>query len=425
MNKRIGIFLSLLTLATPKLLPAAEGLTLAQCFKLAQNQSESLKIQMEEINKSSARGRAALGGAMPDVRWKFDNTWNDPSGVKALEAQGFTGFVEKEQTESKFTLEQPLFSGLREWTAWSGAKRERLKNELLLERASLDLYEDVSEIFYSILDGESNRGNTKAALILAENRVRELKGFSRLGKARKSEVFTAEAHAAALKADLVQIESMIKSFREELSYLAGQDLTNSPLLEDGGNISEPMPLSEALTKAQNRSDLKAQKEDMAVQKLRVRYERGFFWPSIDVFGNYYTQRSTFLDEIDWDIVLSVDMPLFQGGSVRARVREAQAGYRQAQLKLSEMERHVQYSVRKIHSDLLSALQQTRSLEEATLAAQKSYDALQDEYKLGLVTNLDVLQAMDFLLAQKRARDTARLKSKHLFVSLDIAMETLP
>ena len=106
----------------------------------------------------------------------------------------------------------------------------------------------------------------------------------------------------------------------------------------------------------------------------------------------------------------------------AKVREAVSAYRQAALTLKALERNVTHLIRKIHGELLGAIQETRSLEEAAQAAQESYDALREEYKLGLATNLEVLQALDLLQSQQSARDAARLKAKRLFIQLKVAAE---
>src|SRR5687767_4628543 len=78
------------------------SVTLLQCYDWAKERSENLKIRREDIAQSDARARAALGGALPRLDWELTDTWQDPSGVDELEKKGFSGFVEKEQVESKF-----------------------------------------------------------------------------------------------------------------------------------------------------------------------------------------------------------------------------------------------------------------------------------------------------------------------------------
>lgn len=397
-------------------------ITLTQCYHWAAAQNEELKIRERDIEQSKARARGALGSALPDLRWSLTNTWQDPNGVDKLESQGFSGFVEKEQTESRFSLEQSLFSGFREFSAMSGFKKEVARDRLLLQRASLELFEQTAQAFYEVLNEETSLANTNAAYQLAADRIKELQDFIRLGKARDSEIFTAKAYAAGLKAKMDQTRARINSAREELSYLTGQNLS-VPSLDDGILSSAPVSgLDDALIRSENRSDLKAQESEVEAMKLRVRYEKGFYWPTASVTGNYYTQRATFLDEIDWDVVLSVELPLYQGGTVSANVREARAAYRQALLTLEKMKRYIRYYVRKTHGQLTAAIQESQSLTEAVHAAEESYNSLRKEYRLGLVTNLDVIQALDFLQEQKTALDEARYNVKRLFIQLHVATE---
>ncbi len=156
----------------------------------------------------------------------------------------------------------------------------------------------------------------------------------------------------------------------------------------------------------------------------MRYERGDYWPSVDVDGNYYTKRATFLKDLDWDVMLSVDFPLFRGGITSSLVNEAKSAYRQSLLEVQSQERYVDYQVRRLYDELVLMDQQVQALADAADAAEKSYRTLLKEYKLGLVTNLDVLQTLDFFLTQQHAHDVARISAKRLYIQLQVATETL-
>lgn len=401
------------------------SVTLRQCYEWAQLQSETLQIRKENIEQARARGRQALGTALPDVRWKMTDTWQDPNGVEKLEAKGFSGFVEKEQVESRFTAQQTLFSGLRDFSAVRGAKHQTERDRLLFEKAERELFNMMATAFYTVVGFETDRTNTANALALADDRVKELRGFLKLGKSRDSEVFTAQAHAAALRGELDRILGEIFAARQELSFLTGHDLSQTPLFDE-----EPVPavapaLDAAVAKAKDRTDLRAQREEVEAQRLTVSYQRGYYWPHVDITGNYYTERATFLKDIDWDVILDIDVPIFQGGQTAAAVREAASIYRQSKFMLQLMERRVAFDVRKLHGQLEAAIQEVQSSEEAAKSARRSYDALLKESRYGLVTNLDVLQALDFLQEQEDARDGSRLKAKRLLIALKVATEELP
>jgi outer membrane protein TolC len=420
-----AFFLAVSLAALPAFAADVSTVTLRQCYGLAHARSEELKSREEEIIQSHERARSALSGALPRLNWEFVDTWQDPEGVRRLDAQGFSGFIAKEQGESRFALRQTLFSGLKEYNALRGFKKEEARDAWRLKRFERELYETTASAYYAVVGSELERDNTAESLAAALDRVKDLRGFLKLGKARESELFTAQAHAAALKAALRRSESRVSSARSELSYLTGVDLSRAGLVDELPDEPEAGSLADALELSRSRSDVKAQREDAAAQEMRVNYEKGAYWPSLDVLGRYYTGRATFMKEIKWDVGLSLDVPLFQGGRVSADARRAESAYRQSRLMLEAVERRAAYMVSRIHGELVSAVSELRAQEEAALAAGKSYDALRGEYRLGLVTNLDVLQALDLLQSQRAERNAARLQAKRLAISLGVATERLP
>ena len=384
---------------------------LEQCRAWAHERSEQLKVARETLVQAEERKREAFGGILPKVAFDLNDVWQDPTGVDKLAAQGFGGFVSKNQRDSKFSLKQPLFSGLREWSAFQGFRRDQAKAEFLLARSSEELDGSVASAFYSVVTAESDRDNAVSGLKLAEDRVKELKGFLDLGKARDSELFTAQAHASALRAGLRGLEARIVLARSDLSFITGQDLSAASLSDAAAQPAAAEPLAAALQRAVARPDLRAQREDLAGRRLQVRFEKGAHWPSIDATGTYYTERPVYLKEIHWDVALALHLPIFEGGQASSRVRAAESAERQSAFVLQEMERRVAESVRNAHAQLSAAIEQASALADAAADAEKSYRSLQEEYRLGLTTNLEVLQAMDLLEAQRSARDAARLSAK--------------
>ncbi len=422
-EKTLPMFIAALLLGAAA--SAQDPVSLRRAYDWAVDRDEALKSQRKDIDQSQAQARAAIGGALPQLDWNWTDTYQDPSGVDKLVRQGLGDFVQKNQVESKISLKQPLFSGLREWSAWSGFLRETSRDEALYRRGARLLFQRTADAYYDVLGHEADRANAAAALALSRDRLRELRGFLRLGKSRPSEVFTAEARVASFEGQLEHINGQIAASRQDLSLVTGQDLTDAPLDDDPSVLPSTGPLEAELSALHDRSDLRAQRDEVEAQRLRVRYERGGRWPTADVTGTYYFQRPAFMSDLTWDVMLELKMPLFHGGSIDAAIKQAKAARDQAQLSLEEKERAAAHDVRTLHDQLAAALRESRALDAAAQAAQKSYDALQGEYRLGLVTNLEVLEALDFLQAQKNARDAARINAKRLDVKLGVAVERLP
>lgn len=424
MTRTAGYLFALLSIALSlsagEPLSMSASLDLKHCYDLAVQQSEPLKIQREEILRSQAQARAALGGAFPHVNWKWSDLRQDGSG---LDGDGLGSLLEKNQVESKFSLQQPLFTGLKEFSAYAGFKRQEARDAWRLRQAELQLYDEVARAYFDVVALESALANNSTSVSLSQDRLTELKSFYRLGKSRESEIFSAESQLAALKAIQVRLHGQIRVARESLSFLVGQDL--GATLLTNGTVQTPEPVTVYLTQSARRPDLEASRQEVLAQTLRVRYEKGSYWPIANLSGNYYTQRPRFYDPIQWDLMLNVDVPLFQGGTVKARVSDARSGLQQAQLSLDYLERQIQSDVKKAYEAWTASLEETRSLEEATLAAKKSYDAQRREYRLGLVTNLEVLNAMNLMQIAQRAWDDAGIESQRRYVALVVATGALP
>lgn len=393
---------------------------LNQCYEWSLQQNEPLKQQQEEIERSQAKARAALGGAFPHLSWDWRGTRQDNSGV----ADSFGGMLDKSQVESRMYLEQPLFNGLREFSAWSGFKKQQARDQWNLRQSQLTLFNQVAQAYLDVVSLETALANNATTEALDQERVSELNAFYRLGKSRQGEIFSAESQLAAVKAIGVRLRGQIRVARETLSFLVGQNLGAVSLAPTAFESTHSI-VDAFLAQAARRPDVEAQRQEVAGQELRVRYEKGSYWPSLNFSGNYYTQRPTLFEPVNWDMALNLSVPLFQGGSVAARVRDAQSGLIQAQLSLSYLERQIQSDVKKAHAAWTAALDESDALQQAYFAAKKSYDAQKREYRLGLVTNLEVINATNLMQTAKRAWDDAAVDVQRRYVALVVATGALP
>lgn len=401
--------------------------TLSQCQAWALQNSESRRISRESISQSESRARAALGGILPTVQWTWDRTWQDTSGLPVFnDPSGFSNsFALKRQDVSKFTVDQALFGGFREFTARAGFLKERDRDALRLDHQSLEIFKSVMASFYDVRATETLRDNVAEALALADRRTAELKSRYRLGKARESEIFSAEAQAASLRAQWIHLGGQTRWSRENLSYVTGRDIASAPLADDETLSDRPAPLETFTGQLDRRPDVQAQQKDVEGRRLRVRYEKARHWPTLNFNGNYYTDRPAFYDAIDWDAKLTLAAPIYQGGTVAARTAEAVSELRQSEDELARLRRWAQTDVAQRHALWSAALDEVDAHRQAFEAADKSFRRHEEEYRLGLVTNLDVLQALNDRLAMKKAWDDARLNARRAYWDLRAAVGSLP
>jgi outer membrane protein TolC len=170
------------------------------------------------------------------------------------------------------------------------------------------------------------------------------------------------------------------------------------------------------------------REAVARQESRrqyIRSARGIYAPTLDVGGNYYLKRVGASEPVDWDVLFTLDAPFFTGGKTRSLVDLAKSEERSAALQVSQARREAEGEIRERHRNLLSLLSQVEKLKRSADLAEKNYIAQRNDYRLGLVNNLDVLAALNTWQETQLALDTARLAAKNVALRLELAAGNTP
>jgi outer membrane protein TolC len=286
----------------------------------------------------------------------------------------------------------------------------------------------VTIAYYTVLDTEQEQEALRSIRETVLKRVEELQERVRLGKSRESEILSTEAALAALDAEVERISGLIKTSREMLAFLTGvpaDDLLHKRLIDEFAVPSSAGPLETHLASLNSRPDLNASEEAVRIGRGRVSYEKGGRLPTVDLEANYYPYRVGFLSDIDWDLLLTFNLPIFQGGATRGKIREAQALLKQSELSKQEAFRRAEREVRNAYEDLGTARKREAILRRAESKAEENFKVQTEEYRLGLVNNLDVLQTLrDWRERQREAR-LAHFQTKLAYARLIVATGHLP
>jgi outer membrane protein TolC len=425
---RMSVGLLLVWAAAPARAEQASSgtvLTLEDCYRLALNRSETLAIRAERLLQMEQLYRQAFGAILPDIDFNYTETYQDTDGVDSS-AGGVGGTLTRsERPEAKISAHQPLFAGLREWSASKSVRADSRRDALLMERAKKLLFQQTAAAFYLVVQNETDLRNVQTSLRLTEDRVKELKGRIQLGKSRSTEIFSVESQLAALRAQQEQVQADLDLARENLSFLTGVEVSSGSIADRMGEIAEVQPVDAFLARSPARTDVKAAMETVESSRMKVRAARGAFLPVVALDGNYYLKRVGFQEPIDWDVVLSLKQPLFRGGALWTENRRMESVLREARKDLERVQREAESEIRRNYLTLRSALSQTRSLEESYRKAEASYQSMVKEYRLGLVNNLEVLQATNQMQDAKRSWDRAAVKSKLAYLQLKVSTEDMP
>lgn len=412
----VGLLLtSLPTLAVDASVPA---LTLDDYFAAALRRSEVVATQTELIHQAEERAKQASSALLPTVNGVASYTWQEP--LPAGSAITSSTLLER-QPLARLTATQPLFRGFREFAALRQTRAlVGAQNDDYLQARVL-LFKDVVQNFYSVLSSEQDISNLDEEIRQNQVLEKDIQDRVRIGRSRASELLNVQSTISTLRAQREQLQGQLAVAREALAFLSGLDATTA--LRDSEVIPQQLePVSEYLARADLRPDVQAGKKRLTAGQENVAVARGAHLPSLDLNGNYYLDRPGILKDVTWDVQLALSVPIFSGGSLQSKVREAQSQSTQAELGLEQVRRQAQQEIRSLHQSVLFDRSQLEALEKATEIAKKNYAAQKRDYRLGLVTNLDVIQSLTAYLENQRAADRVRFVTKLDYLKLQAATQ---
>jgi outer membrane protein TolC len=250
------------------------------------------------------------------------------------------------------------------------------------------------------------------------SRVNELRSRQRLGRSKPSEVVTVKAQLYNVESSIELAKSREVTARQLLEFLVGQPV---------GELSDAYPFPIKLkpeehyvSKSDFRPDVKATKFAWELSKENIRVVDSGFLPEANLNGNYYTQRTGFYKDTDWDITLNVTVPIFEGTEVLGKSKVANLQADERKQEYHRVKRKAPYDIKDSFVNLVGAMAVHDALRKAFSAAKLNYHLQKKDYERSLVNNLDVLTAIQTLEDAERNYISALYTAKRQYWQLRVA-----
>lgn len=393
------------------------ALTLDDYFAQALRQSEVVAGQSELIVQAEEQYRQANAALYPTVSGAASYLWQDSGALNPT-----TNPVR--QSFARLTATQPLFRGFREFAALRQTKALVGAQDDDYRQARVQLFKDVAQNFYDVLSFEQDLKNLTEQIEQYQQREQELQARVRIGRSRIGEVLTVQATISSLRAQVEQTRAQLSTTRDVFAFLSG--LPRTTALRDTETLpSELASLDTYLMRVAVRPDVRAAEQRQTAAQENVTVARGAFLPTIDLNANRYLERTGSLENVDWDVQLALTVPLYTGGSLQSQVRAAQSQSTQAELVTTRARRLADQEIRSFYQTVVLDRARLEAIENATKTAQRNYETQRHDYRIGLVTNLDVLQALSTYLDNQQSLDRVRYNVKLNYLRLQAATVQRP
>jgi outer membrane protein len=160
--------------------------------------------------------------------------------------------------------------------------------------------------------------------------------------------------------------------------------------------------------------------EILIQKLKaeisdkeVRRQKSSHYPTLDFQADYInknTKGSLFgggSDTTTYDFMVKLTIPIYEGGLVTSKTREAFNLYQSALQGVEKQSRAADRKVRASYNGVVSAITRVQAMKKSLDAQLLVVEAKEEGFKAGLYISLAVLDAMQDLYRYKKEYSQAR------------------
>lgn len=395
-------------------------------IKMALSRSEVVKSRREDIMIARAKTFQALGEAIGDGDFVISHDFKEKQlDASAAGGSGVGGtFNAPHRRERKFMFSQPLFQGFKSVGALMGAGSLKGQRVGELEFSKETLFVEAADAFYALISAEKDLTILGETQKLFDERVKDLSEREKIGRSRAGEVSMARAKMKILEAQVAKARGTLLSAQSLVGFYTGISHAKTED-EDPETFSETAELDPAdyPELAAKRSDVAAAKLAVNTAKQTIVVKQSGLWPKLTLDANHYEKREGFQDGISWDALIKLNVPLYRGGDNIGQILEAKANYNKARLNYELTRKQALLEIEQTHQSWIAAREQHRAYQEAVKASEQNFNLQKEDYAHSLVSNLDVLAALEEFLSIRQSANTVQYEMKIYYWKLQMAMSS--
>ena len=417
-------------LATPLLASPLWAADLLQIYRDAQANDALYAAAKANLEAGQEKLPQARAGLLPTLGVTGNTQWNE-NEIK----QRSGALLAKPDFNSNgytITLSQPLFRW-QNWVAYDQSQYLVAQAEANYVQASQDLILRTAQAYFDVLYAMENLKAVRANKTAIEQQLASAKKNFEVGTATITDSQEAQARFDLATAQEIGAESDLEVKQRALQAIIGKEAGALAPVRKDAQMSPPQPADMKAWAAAAEKDSIAVQVQVAAAEIAAREvdkQRAGHYPTVDLvanLGNTTTFGSTVTGSLDTDfknVGLQMTLPLFQGGAVMSRQREATANRAAAESNLEAARRSSALAARQYYLGVVNGLAQVRALKAALISSQSSLESNKLGYEVGVRINIDVLNAENQVYVTRRDLAKAALDTLMAQLKLKAAVGTL-
>lgn len=328
------------------------------------------------------------------------------------------------------SVSQPLYRK-QNLVAYEQGKTQLVLADGQLASAGQDLILRTAQAYFDVLLARDNVAFVQAQKTAIGQQLEQAKRNFEVGNATITDTHEAQARFDLVTAQEIAARNDLEVRNRALEQLIGGEAPALAVLGKRFSPSPPQPSAIEQWVEQARTAglaVRIAQENLTLANQDVERNRGAHYPTVDAFASYTDsgsgsgiQGGSGTDTTTKVIGLQLSLPLYQGGVVNSRVREALANEDRARLDLENARRSAELAARQGFLGVTSGIAQVRALEAALVSSQSSLDSTRLGQEVGVRTQVDVLNAQQQLFSARR--DLAQARYNYILSYLRLTAAT--
>jgi outer membrane protein len=293
------------------------------------------------------------------------------------------------------------------------------------EIAKRGLNATVTKLYYALAVAQRKYSTAQMASETAKHFYDITQDAERVGQAAHSDVLQAEIQYRQQDQAFQEAELAMESARMDLAVLLFPTLNENFSIVDNLDSAVPLPsFPEAQKLAANKNpDLLVAMQTLYQAKVGVQAAKAAFLPAFftdSVYGieansyalhsvNVEEPRSGSLPNLGYFITVGVNVPVWDWGTLRSKLHQAEFKREQARVDLSQTQRELLSSLYGSYNEAAVARQAVEDTRHTADLAAESLRLTDLRYKAGASTALDVVVAENTLTQARNSYNDAELR----------------
>jgi len=286
------------------------------------------------------------------------------------------------------------------------ADRQIAQAEVTFAAEEQDLIIRVAQAYFNVLSAEDSLEFARAENAAIARQLDQAKQRFEVGLIAITDVHEAQAAFDQSRADLIQAENALDNAWEAQQEIIKQSVEKLAPLAVELPLDPPQPQNPeqwAETAQTENLSLQAAGYGVDIARLNIDVQDSGDSPTLDLVGSHALDVSSSENGTDAHttvIGLQLNLPLYTGGAVSSRTRQARFDYEAAQQNLDQQRRSVNRSVRDAYRGVMSSISRVEALKASTISAQSALEATTAGFEVGTRTMVDVLNAQRDLFSAR-------------------------